>query len=258
MKKFLVGGLAVAALAMPSAAAAQTPLPAPVVTTEGSISNNNAGTARTPTPVRFQFRAVNSAESQTTVSRIVLDMPTGVRLDGTRLAVCASAVLQRRGPSACPRASRLGSGVAYASLVNPAAPAPDCAGTRGAAQGCITFDTTFFVGGKRLLSVWLVAPALNIQRALQGRITRSGRRLTLDIPRDLQSPTAGVFSALQQLSGSWFRTRRAGGRRYSFVSTTACGSGNRWAFRTTFFYVPNPTPPPVTRQLAESRQTCRR
>ena len=261
MKKFLVGGLAVVALAVPATASAQSS-PTPIVTVDGKISKSNAGTKAKPTPVKFTFKAVNSAESQTTVSKITLDLPSGVRFDGSKLVTCTFGTLSTRGPSGCKSGSRLGTGVAYAFIVNKTAPAPDCVGTRGAARGCLTFRNTFFVGGRRLMSIFLQQIDGNgnpvsggVQKTLQGKINTTGRRMDIEIPRDLQSPAPNIYSALLQLSGSFERTRRVSGRNYSFVATTGC-SNRTWASRTTFTYVPTPTPPPVTTLAGEKRQSC--
>ncbi len=256
MKKFIVGGLVAAAAAVPAVALAQSP--EPVVRGEGKLSSTNAGTARKPTPVKFTFLATNSAASQTTVSRIQLDMPVGVRLDGSRLDTCTFATLNARGPAGCKAGAKLGEGVAYAFLVNKADPnPPDCVALQGNHPRCLTFTNTFYVGGKRLMSIWLQQRGGNVQKALQGRISTNGRRITIDIPRDLQSPAPSLYSALLQLQGSWQKSKRVGGRTYSFVSTTACPRGRQWAFRTTFFYVPNPTAPPVSSRAGESQQACR-
>lgn len=261
MKKLVIGGLAAVALAAPAVALAQTAQP--IVTTSGKLSSSKAGTTKKPKGVKFTFKAVNSADSQTTVSKIVLDMPVGVKLDGSKLDVCTFATLAQGGPSACKTGSRLGKGVAYAFVVNKSAPAPDCVGTQGAAPGCLTFENTFFVGGKRLMSIWLqqIDPQGRpggVQKALQGKISTNGRKITIEIPRDLQSPAPGVYSALLQLSGSWQKTKKVGSRSYSFVSTTSCPRSKQWAFRTTFYYVGNPDGPPVSQRSGESRQTCRR
>jgi hypothetical protein len=260
LKKFFVGGIAAAAMAVPAVALAQ--LPDPVVTTEGKVSNANAGTKSKPTPVKFTFKGVNSAASQTTVSKITLELPNGVKFDGTRLVTCSVARLSGGGPTRCPAASRAGKGIAYAALVNKTAPAPDCPGTRGATPGCLVFDLSFFVGGKRLMSVWLQQSNGDVQSVLQGKISTNGRRMEILIPRSLQaplqSPAGTVYSALQQLSGSFERKRKVGRRTYSFVSTTGCPAGRQWSTRTTFDYVPNPEAPPVRSRSASSSQTCRK
>ena len=255
MKKFLVGGLAAAALAVPAVALAQAP-PAPEVSAGGSVSNSNAGTPRNPTPVTFNFRAVNSAESYSTVDTITLTLPKGVRLDGSNLPTCTPTVANG-GPTKCRRGSKLGDGVAYASLIaDKTKPAPQCAQTRGQAEGCITFDLQFFTGGKRLLSVWLESRALQIQKPLTGQISKDARTLRIQIPRDLQFTF--LYTALQQLSGQWRGpTRTIRGRKYSFVTTTGCPRGRVWSTLTTFTYSANPEPPLVRRKSAEVRQRCR-
>ncbi len=258
MKKFLVGGLAAVALVAPATASAQT-LPDPVVTVTGKVSNTNAGTKKKPTAAKLTFGMVNSAASQATVSRIIFDLPVGVKLDGSNLPSCSEPTLRSRGPAGC-KSAQIGTGVAYVSIVNRAQPAPDCAGTRGAAGGCITFSTTFVIGGKRIMYVYLqgITPGFeSTQRVLTGRINTPGRRLTLDIPRDTQSPVTGAFTALQELSGSWFKTRKARGRVNSFVSTTSCPARRVWAFTGTLEYVNNPLPPNVARESGEATQRCR-
>jgi hypothetical protein len=255
LKKYLVGGLAAVAMAAPAVALAQTP--APVVTASGKLSSSNAGTKAKPTGVKFTFKAVNSAESQTTVSRIILDMPAGVQLSGKNLDACTFATLSARGPAGCKSSSRLGTGVAYAFLVNKANPAPDCVAAQGRLPGCLVFANQFFVGGPRLLSVWLQQTNGNVQQPLQGRISANGRKISIEIPKNLQQPAPGLYSALLELSGSWQRSKTVRGKKYSFVSTTGC-TARKWAFRTTFEYVGNPQAPSVSSRSAENSQTCRK
>jgi hypothetical protein len=252
LKKYLVGGLAAVAMAAPAVALAQTP--DPIVVATGKLSSSNAGTKAKPTGVKFTFKAQNSAASQTTVSRIVLDMPAGVQLSGKNLDTCTLAKLTR-GPRGCKSSSKVGTGIAYAFVVNKARPAPDCVATRGATPGCLVFATQFFVGGPRLLSVWLQQTNGNVQKAFQGRISANGRSLSIEIPKDLQSPASGVYSALLELSGSFQRSKTVKGKKYSFVSTTGC-TARKWAFRTTFHYVGNPQAPSVSSRSAENSQTC--
>jgi hypothetical protein len=253
LKKYLVGGLAAVAMAAPAVALAQQ-TPDPIVTASGKLSSSNAGTKAKPTGVKFTFKAQNSAPSQTTVSRIVLDMPAGVQLSGKNLDACPLSTLSR-GPRGCKSTSKVGTGVAHAFVVNKARPAPECVATNGAAPGCLRFETQFFVGGPRLLSVWLQQTNGNVQKAFQGRISSNGRSLSIEIPKDLQSPAAGVYSALLELSGSFQRTKTVRGKKYSFVSTTGC-TARKWAFRTTFHYVGNPQAPSVSSRSAENSQTC--
>jgi hypothetical protein len=241
LRKLLIGVAVLAAGAIPAAVAlAQNP--APQVTGTASITPSKAGTKKKPKAAKFSFKVVNSAASKTTIQRITTDLPKGVKLDGTKLTSCTAADLINKG--SCPSASKLGTGVSYAFIVS-LAPPPDCVGTNGAAPGCLTFDTTFYVGGPNKLTVALQQRGGAAFPPLTGNITRSGRRLTIDIPKGLQSPAPNNFSALLQLSGTFSRSKTVKGKKYSFVSTTSCPSSKKWNVKTTLTYAANSAPAPA-------------
>jgi hypothetical protein len=255
LRKLLIGVAALVALAIPAIALAQNP--APVVTNDVSISPSNAGTSSKPAAAKFTFKVTNTAESKTTVRRIVLDLPRGVKLDGTKLDKCTADDLINKGARACPSGSKLGTGVSYAFLVSAAAP-PNCVGTAGTAPGCITFATTFYVGGSKSLTVGLVdRGTATAFTPLTGKISNSGRRLTIDIPQSLQSPAPGNFSALSQLGGSFSRSKTVSGKKYSFVSTTSCPSSKKWNVKSTLTYAANTAPAPAAESATDS-VTCKK
>jgi hypothetical protein len=238
----LLTGVAVLAVAAVPAAVAVAQNPAPEVTGTASISPSKAGTKKKPKAAKFSFKIVNSAASKTTIQRITTDLPKGVKLDGTKLTKCTAAQFVANG--SCPSASKLGTGVSYAFLVSPAPP-PDCVGTNGAAPGCLTFDTSFYVGGPKALTVALQLRGGAAFSPLTGKITNGGRRLTIDIPKELQSPAPGSFSALLQLSGSFSRSKTVKHKKYSFVSTTSCPSSKKWTIKSTLTYAANSAPAPA-------------
>jgi hypothetical protein len=251
LRKLLIGAAVLAVVAIPTVALAQNP--APVVTAESKVTPSKAGTTKKPKVAKFSFKVVNSAESKTTVRRIQLDLPKGVKLSGNKLTSCtADEFIQN---SKCPSASKLGTGVAYAFLVAPT-PAPDCVGTNGAAAGCLTFDTAFYVGGKSALTVTLQQRGGSAFPPLTGKITSGGRRLTIDIPADLQQPAPGNYSALLQLSGSFSKSKTVKGKKYSFVSTTSCPSSKKWSVKSTLFYAANPTAPAAASGSSTSDTKC--
>jgi hypothetical protein len=245
LRKLLIGAAVLAVVAIPTVALAQNP--APVVTNDVKITPSKAGTTKKPKAAKFSFTVVNSSESKTTVKQIVLELPKGVKLDGTKLDSCTADELINNG--SCPSGSKLGTGVSYAFIVAPTPP-PDCVGTKGAAAGCLTFNATFYVGGKNALTVGLetggdaVAP-------LTGKITKSGRKLTIDIPPSLQSPAPGSYSALSQLAGSFSRSKTVKGKKYSFVSTTSCPSSKKWTVKSTFGYAANTAPAPANKSASD-------
>ena len=248
MRKLLIGVAVLAAAAVPATIAlAQNP--APVVGGTASITPSKAGTTKKPKAATFKFTVTNSADSKTTVKQIVLELPKGVKLDGTKLDKCTSQDIIAKGEDKCPKGSKLGKGISYAFLVGAGAP-PDCVGTNGATPGCLTFNTTFYVGGPKALTVTLVSGG-NAFAPLSGKISNSGRKLTIDIPQTLQQTPAG-FSALSQLGGSFKASKTVKGKKYSFVSTTSCPSSKKWAVKTTLHYAPNTAPAPSPAQQSST------
>jgi hypothetical protein len=245
LRKLLIGAAVLAVAAVPAIAFAQNP--APVVTNDVTISPSKAGTSKKPKAAKFTFKVTNSPESKSTVKQIVLDLPKGVKLSGDKLPSCTADDLINNG--SCPSASKLGTGISYAFLVSPAAP-PDCVGTKGAAAGCLTFNTTFYVGGKNALTVALESGGTSFS-PLTGKITNSGRKLTIKIPPSLQSPAPGNYSALSQLSGSFSRSKTVKGKKYSFVSTTSCPSSKKWTVKSTLGYAANTAPAPAPKSATD-------
>jgi hypothetical protein len=240
LRKLLIGAAVLSVAAVPAIAFAQNP--APVVTNDATLTPSKAGTTKKPKAAKFSFKVVNSAESKTTVKQIKLELPKGVKLSGDKLPSCTADEFIASGK--CPSAAKLGTGVSYAFLVAPT-PAPDCVGSDGAAAGCITFDTGFYVGGKNALTVTLQQRGGGAFPPLTGKITKSGRLLTINVPADLQQPAPGNYSALLQLSGSFSKSKTVKGKKYSFVSTTSCPSSKKWSVKSTFVYAANTAPAPA-------------
>jgi hypothetical protein len=247
LRKLLIGAALLAVAAVPALAFAQNP--APVVTNDVTISPSKAGTSSKPKSAKFKFKVVNSADSKATVKQIVLDLPKGVKLDGTKLPACSADDFVAN--AGCPSNTKLGTGVSYAFIVAPT-PAPDCVGSNGAASGCLTFDTTFYVGGKSALTVALQQRGGPAFPPLTGKITNSGRKLTINIPPELQQPVPGTFSALLQLSGSFERSKTVSGKKYAFVSTTSCPSSKKWAVKSKLVYAANTAPAPAAKTATDN------
>jgi hypothetical protein len=219
LRKILIGAACLGVLAMPASALAQNP--APVVTGDVKAAKH-----------KLTFKVVNSAASKTTVKNIKLALPAGVKLDGKGLKTCKLSVLENQGPAACSSASKLGKGVAYAYLISDKA-APDCVALNGASPDCLTFDTTFFVGARKQLNVFLQQRGGAVQKAFSGKISADGRTLSIDIPADLQQPAPSVYSALLQLSGTF--------NKGTFVTTTKTSG----VAKSTLTYAPNGAPVPA-------------
>jgi hypothetical protein len=226
LRKIVIGAAMVAALAVPATALAQNP--APVVKADVKAAKH-----------KLSFKVVNSADSKTTVKNIKVQLPAGVKLDGKGLKSCKLSVLEANGPAGCSSATKLGKGVAYAYIISDAA-APDCVAIGGNSPQCLTFDTTFFVGARKQLNVWLQQRDGAVQKAFSGKISSDGRTLSIDIPADLQQPAPGVYSALLQLSGTFNKGTFVTAKKTSGVA------------KATLTYAPNSAPAPAAASATDS------
>ena len=236
MRKTLIGALAaLTALAVAAVAFAQNP--APTASLEMSIAPSKVGTKKKPRSGRLEISATTNRESKSTASRIEIWVPKGVKLSTKGLKKCTTATLNSRGKTACPRASKAGSGEADA-LLNPYAenPAP------------IKFIVTAFAGGrsngKDVINFYLESESPEVNQALKGVISRVrtrlyGQKLSINIADNLQQPAPNVFSSLQRLETS---IGLKAGSNY-LVGLTDCPPARENQFQLRLTFVPNPTAP---------------
>jgi len=242
LRKLVIGALAaLTALAVAAVAVAQTPPAPPAQDFTAKLSPNKTGTKKKPRYTRFTFDVKNNRESQTTISKIELTLPRGVRISGRGLPSCPLATLAARGPAGCPAGSKAGTGTADAFLVTPQ-------------QTEVHFTEQFFVGGTNSMTIFLQQTGGTVTKALEGKITQGGRKMTIEVPPDLRSPAPGLYSALERLEGT-IGARRG---RNSFVAITSCPSSKRLRVASRLTYVPNPNPPASTTSSDTSDATCKR
>jgi hypothetical protein len=219
----LVAGLTMGAiLVAPSVAQA----PVTTVTVDAKVTPSKAGTKRNPRGVtlsgNIRWESEAGIEPPIVTAFDILISKGGV-FNGGKYPKCAEALINRRGPGACPRKSIMGSatGVALA----------DTEITRP--------KVTFVNGGARRICFYTVLtnPA-RVRTCVPGRITKlSGNpkwsyRVKITVPEVLQV-VAGVPIALRSIQWT------AGGKPYAkdWIATTSCPKGNRWGFELETFYL---------------------
>jgi hypothetical protein len=181
LRKYLIAALAaLTAMAMTSVAEAQTG-----ATLKGKLTPAKAGTKKKPKNSKLRLQVENQ-DTQATLSQLAITSPSTVKLSTKGLTRCDADVLEAQGPSACPRASRVGGGVARALL-----------GVNGPNPQPLTFDVTAVVTGSRHLDFYL--RAREIQTAVLATGTISGRTLTIRVPDAAQQPLTGVWAGLVSL-----------------------------------------------------------
>jgi hypothetical protein len=212
----------VAVLAAPSVAQA----PVTTVTVDAKVSPNKAGTKRKPQGVtlsgKISWQSEEGIEPPIVTAFDILISKGGV-FNGGKYPKCAPALINRRGPSACPKESIMGSATGEAW-----------------ADDVITRPKVTFVnGGARNICFYTVLtnPA-RVQTCVPGKVTKLnhpkwGYRVKITVPEVLQV-VAGVPIALRSI------TWKAGGKRWAkdWIATTSCPKNNRWGFQleTSYLY----------------------
>jgi len=236
----LVGLLATGAIA--GTAAAQT---IGSHTLNVGLSPSKAGTKKKPKNVTVRLAIANNREAGTTAKNIRIDLPSGLRMNTKGFQVCSEEMINEEGADKCPKESRLGRGTA-AAVVNPTAADPTE----------ITFQNSFYVGGKDLVNIYLIQKPGEVRAVLQGKIQRGGRRLSIDIPEDLQQPAPGVYSALTDIKTTLKGTTGSGSKKHGFFELSKCRN-NAVKVSTVLSYAPNPEAPVRPNSKATDSTPCK-
>lgn len=215
MKRKLAVGVpaALAALAVAVPAIASSGFPG--VTVKPTVTPNKAGTSSHPQPVKLRVQInwqSRGAANQPIVTDFKVFFPQGSYYNGAKTPSCSYARI-KVSPSACPKASIVGtgSGVAYA----------DTTKTHP--------EITVVNGGGSIVYFYTVLnnPA-RVQEPIVGHITKQHGKwayeLAATVPNNLRV-VAGVPIELTSLTvnagkGDWLETTKCPGGRYPFSVTT--------------------------------------
>jgi hypothetical protein len=226
LRKYLVAAT-VAALSVAAFAAvsyAQTPAASMKV----KVAPKKAGTKKKPKNSKIKL-SITNGDSKKTLSKLTITTPKTFTLSAKGLTKCGEATLEAGGPEACPKASRVGTGVAHALL-----------GVNGPTPSPLTFDVTAVVLGAKDVAFHLQSlenPSL--APVAPGKI--SGRKLTISVPGIAQQPFPGTWAGLVSLE----TTLGAKKGKHYLASTTGCKK-KKHAFSTLMTFAANgvsdPTP----------------
>ena len=239
-RKLLIAALTAAATLAFAGVSQAVTAPDNSASLEATATPAKAGTKSTPKNVTLGFDLTVSRPG-TTVGKIGLDLPKGLKLSGKGLKKCNADNLQLNGVSACSTGSRAGTVGTAAARIEPANTALD-------------FNVYPFVGGDTKLLFYLVqtvngveSPS-GIQTVLTGSITNKGRKLTITIPQELRQPAQGLNATLTAISATF---KGNVGKHY-VVSSTGC-TGGKWNIKASLIFAArsdNPTPP-ATQSLTD-------
>jgi hypothetical protein len=229
----MVGLAAFTALAFTAVAIAQVPA-AP--TMDVGVTPKKAGTKKKPKNSQIKLEIVNN-DSKRTLSKLTITQPKTFKLDATGLTKCTEAKLEAGGPAACPKASRVGKGIAHALVgVNGPAPTP------------LTFDVTAVVLGPKDIAFYLAARELPVNVVSPGKL--KGNKLTITVPIAAQQPAPGTWAGLVSLE----TTLGAKKGKHYLASTTGC-TKKKHAFSTVLTFIDNTVGAPGN-ETAKASSKC--
>ena len=190
-------------------------------------SPKDAGTTKKPTNVKLTFGTKVNLPG-TTVNTIQVLLPSGLKFSGKGFKKCNLDDLAASGPSACPSGSKAGSQGTANALVGPA-------------NAPLNFEVHPFVGNATTLYFYLDQQPVGVQSVVQGKITNSGRTLTITIPQELRQP-GGLDASLTGIS----QTFSGKAKKNYIVSSTKCPKGG-WKVGSKFTFATrvDGTPPPA-------------
>jgi hypothetical protein len=224
LRKYLITAIAaVTAIAIAApAASAQAP-----ATMKVGVTPTKAGTKSKPKNSTINL-AVTNADTKRTMSKLTITTAKTFKLSTKGLTKCKASVLEARGPSACPKASRVGKGTAEALVgVNGPSPTP------------LTFKVTAVVTGPKNLAFDLQGQQLPVHVMAPGTI--SGTKLTISVPQAAQQPVPGTFAGLVSLQATMTGKK---GTNY-LASTTGCVK-KKHAFSSLLTFINNGVSPAGT------------
>jgi len=219
LRKYLIVAVAaMTALTFTSVAVAQTTTPDMSV----SITPKKAGKKKKPKNSEIKL-SIENFETNRTMSELTITTAKTFKFSGKGLTKCSEATLEASGPSACPKASRVGKGTASAALG---------VGKPPAEQTLLNFVVTPVVLGPKEIGFYLAAKELPINVLAPGHI--SGRKLTIEVPAAAQQPVPGTFAGLIALETT---LKAKKGKNY-LGATNGCKS-KKHPFSAVLTFVPN-------------------
>ena len=225
MRKYLIAALAaLTAVALTTAAVAQQPEANMTV----KVTPTDAGTKKKPKNGKISFH-VENANTARTLGALTIKAPSTVKVSTKGLPKCSETVLANQGPSACPRASRVGTGVAQALLGVNLPPGN---------QTPLTFDVTAVVTGSKNIGFHLHGRGGFTAINLLSPGTISGRDLKIQVPTGAQQPAPGTWAGLVSIDSTLSGKK---GNKY-LVSVTGC-KNRKQPFQSTLTFVNNGVTP---------------
>ena len=210
------------------------------------LTPGGAGTSSKPKGQTLNYRVTLGTDDGTsppTTATTTVSFGKGIRFNAGKFPTCTLSTLNSKGPSACPKGSKVGTGSASALV----------GGSPGEAAPSTTeiLKVTAFngPGGKSYLLYLDGDSPATIKQAIEGTLGTGsgdyGYTLTVTIPPNLQQPVPGLFAPLVDFSvktGGTLtktKTKKVKGKKkkiktkINYIETIGC-TGGQWKFGQSF------------------------
>ena len=243
MRKFLIAAVAaLTALAVVGVANAQTPGADITV----AISPSKVGTKKKPKPEKLTLELKNEDSSQT-ADGLEVFVAKNIKASTKGLRKCSATRLEAEGKSACPAASKVGSGTADA-----------IAGVNTTAPAALRFNVTAFVIGNNKIGFYLEQQGGEIRVLAKGTFKRAsgqyGSVLDVEIPQLAREFPQGTYNGLVGLKTTLYK--KVG--KNSLLRSNGCPSTRNMPFKVVIHFQNNPNPPKAEEVEATGTANCRK
>ena len=243
MRKFLIAVVA-ALTALAVVAVAQAQSPGADITV--SISPNKVGTKKKPKAEKLTLELKNEDSSQT-ADGLEVFVAKNIKASTKGLRKCSAARLEAEGKSACPAASKVGSGTADA-----------IAGVNTGAPAALKFNVTAFIIGNNKIGFYLEQQGGEIRVMATGTFKRAsgqyGSVLDVDIPQLAREFPPGTFNGLVGLKTTLYK--KVG--KNSLLVSNGCPNTRQLPFKVVIHFMNNPNPPKAAEVEATGTANCRK
>jgi methionine-rich copper-binding protein CopC len=244
LREFLIAAVAaLTALAVVAVAQAQ---PSPGAEVTVSISPSKVGTKKKPKPEKITLEVKNEDSSQT-ADGLEVFIAKNLKVSTKGLKKCSAARLEAEGKSACPAASKVGSGTADA-----------IAGVNTGAPAALKFNVTAFIIGNNKVGFYLEQQGGEIRVMATGTFKRAsgqyGSVLDVDIPQLAREFPPGTFNGLVGLKTTLYK--KIG--KNALLKSNGCPSTRQLPFKVVIHFMNNPNPPKAEEVEATGTANCRR
>lgn len=230
MKKLAIA--VTGALALGGVGAAVSSAVNPDITMSAKISPTKHGTKKKPRKVKLQVDLATTpvaGEQPFAASRTVVHLPKELVFNGTAFPSCTQAKVLDN-DTACPAKSKVGQGTAVGT-----------SRALGVTEN-LTVKAYNGPGGTKLELLIDSVPgsAVAIHAVLEGKLSpdsgKYGKKLTVDIPQDLQTPAPNTYATLE----SFKTTINAitGKKKRPYIGIASCKTGSM-AFGVDYTYQPD-------------------